>query len=675
MAASSRERSVTWAPGRACRTTPVSAAVSSRGPTIAITFGWGARFPRAQRGTTANWLSAGTPARLARPPAMCSRSRRPATDSALPWLTTALPVGDMSTGTAPAGAVPPPGRASAAAGNRAAGVPAVSAAYCCGSTIATGSETPWSDVPVVTEILATRWTPGTPVIRCCAAVVRPGPVGGAATTASAPAACHDAEMSARATPARAMAANATTANARMSAKAVSVSACAAELPRARPTTITTPRRRPTILVSWRRTSRYVRTTSNATGIAASTGAKLVNRSTLPGGGRPWSRRMIRPATAAQTSAPSATHRRAALILRRAGQRGPDDTGRQPDRQPRGGSGGEQDRRTGRQQGGGHDRGRAPPPGHGGDLTQRGPPRAHQRELSPAVLGDEPGAEQHHHGPDDGQADEHQRERTLHRGVGRDEGREHADEAGAQADRQQRLGARRGAEAGADGADGGQVGHPPGGLQQAGGLIGADVTQVEREAPHRLQLLPAQAAFQLRKLGGAGKHGAAQVGRAIGAQAGQPRHRRDGVDGPEGGGGAERPDDPADHEHLARRGEPGPDVQAKAGRGRRGDRDLERRGRPVPPRAGGQGASDQRGVAAQAAAVQDFQLGRPQLPGRWPGGAGDHARVDGQARPLRRRRGQRQAVTLQAAGELAAGEGQFPCAQIALIRAGEVGIAQ
>src|SRR6185437_8374114 len=162
--------------------------------------------------------------------------------------------GDTSTGTAPAGAAAPPGGASAAAGNRGAGVPEASAAYCRGSTTATGSETPRGDVPVVTETVAARRTPGTPVMRRRAAAVRPGPVGGAVTTASAPAACQDAEVSARTTAPRAMAANAITANARMSANAGSVPVCAAELPRARPTTITTPRRRPASLVSWRRTS-------------------------------------------------------------------------------------------------------------------------------------------------------------------------------------------------------------------------------------------------------------------------------------------------------------------------------------------------------------------------------------------------------------------------------------
>src|SRR5215468_5167134 len=105
----------------------------------------------------------------------------------------ARPAADTSTGTAPAGAAAPPGRASAAAGNRGAGVPAPIAAYCRGSTTATGSETPWPDAPSVTEITAARLTPGTPVIARRAAAVRPGPVGGATTTASAPTACQDAE--------------------------------------------------------------------------------------------------------------------------------------------------------------------------------------------------------------------------------------------------------------------------------------------------------------------------------------------------------------------------------------------------------------------------------------------------------------------------------------------------
>src|SRR5262249_60099353 len=72
MAARSRDRSVIWAPGTARCTVLMSAAVSSRGPVIAITVGCGARFPRAQRGTTASWLPAGTPARPATPPAMWS---------------------------------------------------------------------------------------------------------------------------------------------------------------------------------------------------------------------------------------------------------------------------------------------------------------------------------------------------------------------------------------------------------------------------------------------------------------------------------------------------------------------------------------------------------------------------------------------------------------------------
>src|SRR5262249_16707822 len=70
------------------------------------------------------------------------------------------------------------------------GVPAASAAYCRGSTTATGSETPWSVVPVVTEIVAACRTPGTPVIRRRAPAVRPGPVGGAETTPSPPTPCH-----------------------------------------------------------------------------------------------------------------------------------------------------------------------------------------------------------------------------------------------------------------------------------------------------------------------------------------------------------------------------------------------------------------------------------------------------------------------------------------------------
>src|SRR5438034_986590 len=267
MAASSRERSVTWAPGRACRTTPVSAAVSSRGPTIAITFGWGARFPRAQRGTTANWLPAGTPARLARPPTMCSRSRRPATDSALPWLTTALPDGDTSTGTAPAGAASPPGRASEAAGNRAAGVPAVSAAYRRWSTIATGSETPWSDVPVGTD--------------------------------------HEQRDRDRRE------------HGRQAGEQVHAAG------------------------RWQALVAEDDQAGDGSADQRAVGDPPPRCAHPAPGGRPERGRR------GGAAGPVLPHRE----QRRAGQRGPDDTGCQPHRQPRGGSGGEQDRRTGRQQSG------------------------------------------------------------------------------------------------------------------------------------------------------------------------------------------------------------------------------------------------------------------------------------------------------------------------------------
>ncbi len=120
--------------------------------------------------------------------------------------------------------------------------------------MATVSVRPWPDVPVTTETAAKRRTPGTRLITRCAAGVIPGPACGAVTTASAPAACQDADTSARVTAARAIAANAITANARTSAKAGSVPPRAAVPPRANPTTITTPRRRWASRASWRSTS-------------------------------------------------------------------------------------------------------------------------------------------------------------------------------------------------------------------------------------------------------------------------------------------------------------------------------------------------------------------------------------------------------------------------------------
>ena len=107
----------------------------------------------------------------------------------------------------------------------------------------TESDWLWAAVPVVTETAAERSTPGTSVIWRCAAGVIPGPASGAATTASAPAACQDAAMSARTTASRAIAANAITVNARTSANTGSAPTRASAFPRAKPTTITTPRRR------------------------------------------------------------------------------------------------------------------------------------------------------------------------------------------------------------------------------------------------------------------------------------------------------------------------------------------------------------------------------------------------------------------------------------------------
>ena len=104
-------------------------------------------------------------------------------------------------------------RASAAAGNAGPGVVAARAAYCPGSTMTTGSCSPWPDVPWATATAAHRRTPGTAVIWRCAAGVIPGPTAGAVTTASAPATCQDAATSALATALRAIPANAITANA------------------------------------------------------------------------------------------------------------------------------------------------------------------------------------------------------------------------------------------------------------------------------------------------------------------------------------------------------------------------------------------------------------------------------------------------------------------------------
>jgi len=228
--------------------------------------------------------------------------------------------GEISVGTTPGGParpLAPGGRASAAAGKAGPGVAAISAAYCAGSTMTTVSCRPCPDVPTATETAADRWTPGTRVISRWAAGMIPGPTSGAVTRASAPVADQDAATSARATAPWAMAANAITVNARTSANAGSRLAWAAARPRAKPTTSTTPRRRRLSVVSQRKPTGYARMISRATGTAASTGAALVNRSTWPGGGRPCCRSRIRPAAAAQTSAESATQRRAVTIRRRA----------------------------------------------------------------------------------------------------------------------------------------------------------------------------------------------------------------------------------------------------------------------------------------------------------------------------------------------------------------------
>src|SRR5215472_5706560 len=306
------------------------------------------------------------------------------------------PAVDSSTGTGPAGApLAARGGASAAAGNGGAGVVAVSAAYCRGTTMTTGIWMPWPDVPSVSEIAAKRWTPGTPLIWRWAAGVIPGPTSGAVTIASAPAVCHDATTSARWTASRAIAANAITANASTSANVGNTAVSAAVPPRARPTTITTPRRRPASRASWRRTIGYARRTSRATGIATSTGAALVNRSTLPGGGRPCWRSRTRPPTAAQTRAMSKTHRRVAAgaVLphgqrRRAYERRHDDQGSQPPSLPRGHPGGGHHRGTDSGRRGGQHRDGATGQGDRADLPQRCPARPHHGELGVAVLGDQ-----------------------------------------------------------------------------------------------------------------------------------------------------------------------------------------------------------------------------------------------------------------------------------------------
>src|SRR5713226_9877894 len=113
-------------------------------------------------------------------PATRIRSWWPVTHSLLPGPRMARAAGERRAGTAPAGApLMARGEASALTGNAGAGAAAVSAAYCCGSTMMTGNCRPWPDVPVTTDTVADRWAPGTPVIRCWAARVIPGPTAGA----------------------------------------------------------------------------------------------------------------------------------------------------------------------------------------------------------------------------------------------------------------------------------------------------------------------------------------------------------------------------------------------------------------------------------------------------------------------------------------------------------------
>src|SRR5262249_15069688 len=222
--ASTCERRVTREPGTARWAMATSAAASRFWPSTPIAVAGGACAPSAHCGSTANWPPDVTPTKLPRRPATRTRTVRPATYRLDPLRRRSLAAGETSTGTR--AAVPgAPGRASAAAGNRGSGVAAVSAAELRGATSATGRLWPSPDVPVVTETVTARWTPGTPARARCAAGVIPGPTAGAVMVASAPAACQDAATLASATALRAIPANAATANASTRANAGSTPAC------------------------------------------------------------------------------------------------------------------------------------------------------------------------------------------------------------------------------------------------------------------------------------------------------------------------------------------------------------------------------------------------------------------------------------------------------------------
>ena len=121
-------RRVTRAPGTARCAVRSSAAVSSRGPTIAMTVAGGACRPSAHRGTTANWPPDVTPVNVSRRPATRSRIVRPATYRPDPLPRMSRPADETSAGTGACGPAAAPGGASAAAGNGGSGVAAVSAA-------------------------------------------------------------------------------------------------------------------------------------------------------------------------------------------------------------------------------------------------------------------------------------------------------------------------------------------------------------------------------------------------------------------------------------------------------------------------------------------------------------------------------------------------------------------
>ena len=175
--------------------------------------------------------------------------------------------------------------------------------------------------------------------------------------------------------------------------------------------------------------------------------------------------------------------------------------------------------------GGQRRGGPARQGDEGDLAQRCPPCPHHGELGAAVLGHKPGAEQHHHGRDDRQADEQQRQRALYGVVGRDEGAENDVKPAAQPERDRGRLARRRVEAGARRGDGRQVGQGLEGLLQARGLVGVDGVQVKREAPVRAQWLVAQVLLQREKLVRADERGGAPVGRGGLSTAGPVAARR------------------------------------------------------------------------------------------------------------------------------------------------------